>query len=262
MKEARDFIRSLKVVFALAPDTYVNEQDRTLYGVIFLVGEPRETWHQNHNVDQLEDYSWSDFRRFVLDAVEDPVSRLLSVTVAYEAARQIENQTVQAFASELATLEEQTDAYTPAQRTRHLLAKLKLALRKAIITVHQVPKRREDLVSLATRLESASGRSPAAQALPKRSAGEQSGRGGAKRRKGFLQRQGGSQPQSQRQVGAMEPVGDAVVCWGCNEPGHYKSACPNKQKWDKENRKASTRKVAAAAEPAKPKKGEPADKAA
>ena len=49
----------------------------------------------------------------MLDVVEDPVNRSLSTTVAYESARQGDGQTVQAFATELATLEEQMDAYTP-----------------------------------------------------------------------------------------------------------------------------------------------------
>jgi hypothetical protein len=43
LKEARDFIRSLELVFALAPDTYSGDQEKVLYGVMFLVGEPRET---------------------------------------------------------------------------------------------------------------------------------------------------------------------------------------------------------------------------
>jgi hypothetical protein len=43
LKEARDFIRSLELVFALAPDAYSKDQKKVLYGVMFLVGEPRET---------------------------------------------------------------------------------------------------------------------------------------------------------------------------------------------------------------------------
>jgi hypothetical protein len=43
LKEARDFIRSLELVFALAPDAYSAEQEKILYGVMFLTGEPRKT---------------------------------------------------------------------------------------------------------------------------------------------------------------------------------------------------------------------------
>lgn len=75
--------------------------------------------------------------------------------VAYETARQEEGQSAQAFATELATLEEQIAAYTPEQRTQHLLAKLRPELRTDIITYHQVSQKRDDFVSLATRLEQA-----------------------------------------------------------------------------------------------------------
>lgn len=43
LKEARDFIRSLELVFALAPKAYSSEREKILYGVMFLAGEPRET---------------------------------------------------------------------------------------------------------------------------------------------------------------------------------------------------------------------------
>jgi hypothetical protein len=42
LKEARDFIRLLELVFALAPDAYSGDQEKVLYSVIFLVGEPRK----------------------------------------------------------------------------------------------------------------------------------------------------------------------------------------------------------------------------
>ena len=63
---------------------------------------------------------------------------------------------MQAFATELGTLEEQIDPYTPEQRTRHLLAKLKPAVRTSIMTQQVVPIKRDELISLATRLEAAS----------------------------------------------------------------------------------------------------------
>lgn len=51
-------------------------------------------------------------------------------------------------------LEEQTTGYTSNQRTQHLLARLRLALPTAMATYHGVPPRRQDLVTLAIRLES------------------------------------------------------------------------------------------------------------
>jgi hypothetical protein len=83
------------------------------------------------------------------------MNRSLSTTISYENARQGEQQSAQAFATELATIEEQIAPYTNEQRTRYLLAKLKPTLRTSIISYYEVPKRREDLISLTTRLESA-----------------------------------------------------------------------------------------------------------
>ena len=91
LREAREFIRSLELVFALSMDTYQHDREKVLYGVMFLAGEPRETWHHNHSVSELKGYSWEAFKNFVLDSVEDLVNRSLSVTVAYEAARQGEH---------------------------------------------------------------------------------------------------------------------------------------------------------------------------
>jgi hypothetical protein len=251
LKEARDFIRSLELVFALAPDAYQHDRERVLYGVMFLAGEPRETWHHGHSVDQLDGYLWDDFKRFVLDAVEDPVNRTLSTIVAYETARQGDHQSVQAFAAELATLEEQMEPYTPVQRTRHLLAKLKPALRTGIITYHEVPQRREDLVSLATRLESAERKAVGALAPHKRPIDEQHEKRGSKKRRGGSSADSRSElrPERKENAGAAHA---SVVCYGCNETGHYKSACPNPQKWQRD--KTTTRKVGAVAEQAKQKR--------
>ncbi|KYG40373.1 hypothetical protein M433DRAFT_8887 [Acidomyces richmondensis BFW] len=41
--QARDFIRTLELVFALSGQAYSIEREKVLYGVMFLVGEPRET---------------------------------------------------------------------------------------------------------------------------------------------------------------------------------------------------------------------------
>jgi len=43
LKEARDFIQSLKLVFALAPKAYSLECKKILYGIVFLIGKLRKT---------------------------------------------------------------------------------------------------------------------------------------------------------------------------------------------------------------------------
>jgi hypothetical protein len=253
LKEAREFIHTLELVFALAPSAYSSDRNRVLYGVMFLASTPRETWGHSHSVADLGDYTWEDFKKFVVDTVEDPVNRSLSTTVAYETARQADNQTAQAFATELATLEEQMDPYTPEQRTRHLLAKLKPALRTLIVTHHEVPKRREDLVSLATRLESAGTRVEVAHELrPKREGDSRLRRDANKRRRDVTSQTARPVPSQERPM-RSERSDDwklRATCHLCNRVGHIKSDCPDKAT-------LMTRKVTAGEKSAGPKRDIP-----
>lgn len=263
LKEAGEFMQSLELVFALAPESYRGDREKVLYGVMYLAGEPRETWHHNHNLTELGSYSWSDFKRFVLDAVEDPANRTLSVTVAYEEARQKENQSVSAFAAELATLEDQMDPYTPAQRTRHLLAKLRPALRLNIVTHHDPPQRREDLVSLATRLETASKASVSAVPLAshKRIASKTQERSQSKRRRGGSPRRDDGDSHAKREQGASGLPGGQNrdrsryadwTCYTCGEVGHISTHC---------TKQAKTSRVSAGLKRAKGARNTSADKA-
>ncbi|KAF2159422.1 hypothetical protein M409DRAFT_60773 [Zasmidium cellare ATCC 36951] len=122
---------------------------------MYLAGEAQERWHNLYSIDDVENgYTYADFKDFVRDAVGDPVNRMLSVTLEYDKIRQREGQTVQQFATELDTLEDQLGDYSEPQRVRHLLAKLQPALRPAIVKYHEIPKTRQELVTLATRIES------------------------------------------------------------------------------------------------------------
>ena len=104
IKEARNFIRDLDVIFALAGNTYPTDREKVLYGVMFLEGEPHELWHQRYNIRELDDYTFEEFKDFVRDSVGDPVNRSISVTLQYDRLYQKENQTVQAFATEMDVL--------------------------------------------------------------------------------------------------------------------------------------------------------------
>ena len=42
LKEARNFLRTLELVFALSGTAYSSKQEKVLYRVMFLIGEPRK----------------------------------------------------------------------------------------------------------------------------------------------------------------------------------------------------------------------------
>lgn len=262
LKEARAFIKELEVIFALARGSYQLDHEKVLYGVMFLAGEPYETWHHAHDVGNLGDYTFEDFRRFVLDAVEDPVNRSISVTLSYEKAVQKEGQSIQSFAADLATIEEQMAPYTEEQRVRHLLAKLTPALRTAIIKYHTVPTTRQDLVSLGARIESTDKNSAI-----KRDAGDSYERGSRKRQKEFKGKPRGDRvsQEARRDRSFITEVREEtkkgssdVTCWGCGKTGHYKTECRSRHLWPDSVRKVN--KVSASAPRAdQPEKGKGQD---
>ena len=55
---------------------------------MFLTGEPYETWHLNNDLNNLGSYRYEDFKRFVMDAVEDPINRTITAARQYKDAKQ------------------------------------------------------------------------------------------------------------------------------------------------------------------------------
>lgn len=237
IKEARNFIRDLEVIFALSASTYPTDREKVLYGVMFLAGEAHESWHQNNSINDLDGYAFERFAQFVRDAVGDPVNRSIDVTLQYDRIRQKEGQTVQAFATELSLLEDQMAPYTEAQRVRHLLAKLLPSIRSAIIKFHAIPEDRQSLVALAARIETTDRGASGTHAASWRLANES--RYGPPKRK--RQRIGGSSPprrsagapqkQNERQVASKVDISQ-VECYGCRKRGHYKADCKERHLWN------------------------------
>lgn len=255
IKEARNFIRDLEVIFALTGSTYPTDREKVLYGVMYLAGEAHENWHQRHNISQLDNYSLEDFKDFVRNAVGDPVNRSISVTLQYDKARQSDGQTVQAFSTELDVLEDQMTPYTEPQRVRHLLAKLQPALRNAIIKFHPIPDTRQELVALASRMETTdrTGHSSG----QKRSAPDSHMQEPQKKQQSSGRSSHGHRntDTSSSQPKALSPFDKSQVeCYGCHKKGHYKSECQSKHLWSGSDSHA-VRKVAAEAAPLATEKG-------
>lgn len=260
IKESRNFIRELEVTFAITAGTYPTDREKVLYGVMFLAGEAHEAWHQQNSINDIDDYTFQEFKDFVRNAVGDPVNRSISVTLQYDRLQQKESQSVQAFATEISVCEDQMPAYTEAQRVRHFLAKLQPTLRSSIIKFHTIPATRRELIALASRIENTD-REP-----HKRSNPDAQDRKGNKKAKhepsshSKNKRDASDTPAKTATSGSTSTFDKSKVeCYGCGKKGHYKGECKSKHLWA-DGDKHAVRQVAA--EPGEPEEEGPPTKKA
>lgn len=126
---------------------------------MFLEGEIANTQYLRYDISALlETYTQDDFRKDMFNVVEDPINRSLTIARAYKDAYQRGDQTVASFVAYLVTLEDQIELYTPAQRIRYLLVKLRRPLYNSITLYYQPLEIRDNLISLATRIETTEGK--------------------------------------------------------------------------------------------------------
>lgn len=231
LREATIFISSLKVIFEIDPVTYETEREKVLFASTWLTGEPRALWSYTTGAAPPLTYTFEDFEGFVYDCVADPINRSLDVGQSYEEARQREGESVTNFAMHLTTLEDQFhESYTEAQRTRHLLNKLRPSLREAITLKADVPLNRRDLVAMAQRIENtARGRGNSRTAVDEMVKRDpRDGRAAPKKRReqrGAQHKQSSSMNHRRMEPASEKPDLSHVVCYNCGKRGHYKTSC-------------------------------------
>lgn len=151
----RTFTRTCELAFKYKPGLAPTPKDKILFALLHMTGLPVEAWDRRMRQapEVLYNTTWSEFKTFLEDLLQDPINRGRNVADQYEAAKQLPHQTVHEFVMYLDRLEADLPEYTDEQRSQHLLTKFKPALKAALAAYATQPRDREDLIRLAARLE-------------------------------------------------------------------------------------------------------------
>ena len=240
-REHRNWVRDAEDQFRLTPQNFLSDEDKILWCNQFLGENPKEQYRNEAGKIPENVATWDKYVAFLLNLIEDPVNRELDVRQAYADASQRSNQSVRDFDAYLNSLEAQMQPYSEEHRTSHFFTKLRPEIRAAVTDVQTIPTRRNELVSLATRLENNRKRRN-----PTTKGGSAPSQGG---NKGGKQGGSGSTPTNQQNPGQTQgkskdntkgskgkPKSDkkaekehlkTIQCWNCKLMGHYATNCPN-----------------------------------
>lgn len=156
MDDAILFLNRLSLAFDNNEACFQTDKDKIVYGLTYVRGEAEKKAMREFGEDARHTKTWKEFKDFIMNTVQDPVNRQLTLMCEYEDAIQGPNEQVGIFAARLENIEKEfPDQYTEPQRMRHLLAKLRQSLRTAIVESAEVPQDREALISRCERIENA-----------------------------------------------------------------------------------------------------------
>ena len=234
-------MRDADVAFALTPWNFDDEEDKILWAMQSLKGDPKEQWHNEHARAPVIASSWEYFTNFLLDKVEDPVNRQLDINQEFTDAKQQPSQSVAAFDAYLTSLEAQLPPFTESQRTSALMTRLRPKLQEAIIRIGTQPVDRNALLLLAACLETTTRRSHA-----RSSQGQQSGGASTGGHKGSNRSNNSKPSQEERTVQSKKDKKENrksgsgskfkskskdkewlknIECFSCHKKGHYATDC-------------------------------------
>ncbi|KAL2037831.1 hypothetical protein N7G274_009305 [Stereocaulon virgatum] len=224
-----------EIIFLLSPEYFTTERAKILYCMQSLEGDAATQWRLYFRKDRVDEYSFEDFSRFLLDMVADPVKRRLLAYDRYCNTKQQPGQMVLAFEAYLEELEAHMVPLPEEFRVNMFLSGLRSELKSKILSIGNVPTTRESLLALAMMQEKnleryqptprSSGKGKVLEervsGAPTGSAGDSALEGcprGSKRR-----RTSTSHPAPQADSGHRNGS-----CYLCGQTRYWKPECPHK----------------------------------
>lgn len=248
LAQHRSFIRSCKTQFLRSPRDFQNDDDKVLFAMQFLKGNPKESWYRYYEQfpDGAVPWSWGFFENFLRDLISDPLNREMDVQQEYTELRQRDSEDARTFDIKLASLEAQMEPVSELMRRDAFLTRCKPSIRRIIKNQVLVPATRHEVVALAARIEQNNDKprdkprkSKDSKERPSSSSDPPSGTRGKYQRRFTGKRRHYPNPKDTRKkgnAGDNEWQKDAT-CYKCNEKGHI---APNCKKDMKSSKKSSS----------------------
>ncbi|KAL2037033.1 hypothetical protein N7G274_010160 [Stereocaulon virgatum] len=142
-----------EIIFLLSPEYFATERAKILYCMQSLEGDAATQWRRYFRKERVDDYSFEDFSRCLLDLKPDPVNRRLLAHERLISAKQQPGQKVSAFKAYLEELEDHIIPLPEEFRVNCFLSKLRPELRSEILSTGNVPTTRDSLLALAIMQE-------------------------------------------------------------------------------------------------------------
>ena len=243
LRALKEYVRKCEIAFRLAPDRYSQDSTKVLYAIQFLTGEMVDAFVCFENLKGQDRISWDEYKTFLRDQLQDPVTRASTLGRRYNEAVQRPGQTVTQFVNYLDEIEAELEPYDDGHRRQHLLTKLSPELQYALNNYQNQPETRTGLIKLAIQLEAnLTGRSRLAGSLSNEPQHPPKERGKGKgRNRNF--------PVRQKEVAAGTPTSNAAskttaprqrtdlspeekerrkkesLCFKCGKPNHRAKEC-------------------------------------
>ncbi|KFY17373.1 hypothetical protein V491_05014, partial [Pseudogymnoascus sp. VKM F-3775] len=154
LREAQTFLDGAERRFRIdAGVRYKDDQSKIDYCVLAFGTAPAAKWERYERRRGIGATTWDQFREWIKDSIVDPANRAFDAVTSYNDARQRDRQSSEDFAAYLDSLEIELRIDNNWQRRNNLFAKLREELRKDILQRNNMPGTRQELLSLATRIE-------------------------------------------------------------------------------------------------------------
>ena len=120
-QEHLKWVHDADVTFALTLWNFYDNEEKILWAMQSLKGNPKEQWHNEHARVPVIANLWEYFTNFLLNKIENPVNQQLDINQEFTDAKQQPSKSVAAFDAYLTSLKAQLPLFTESQRTSALM---------------------------------------------------------------------------------------------------------------------------------------------